>query len=55
MRDLSTGQIVYETHAAHDSLRPADAAVLSVMLDSALYGFPKATPGIRQVNVEIPR
>jgi predicted small secreted protein len=55
VREIATGRIVYETHAAHDSLLPADAQVLTVMLDSALYGFPQAPAGVRRVNVEIPR
>jgi predicted small secreted protein len=55
VRDIASGRIVYETHAAHDSLYPADTQVLTVMLDSALYGFPQAPAGIRRVNVEIPK
>ncbi|MCS4510249.1 DUF4136 domain-containing protein [Xylophilus ampelinus] len=55
VRDLSSGTVVYETHADHDSLQPADAQVLAVMFDSALHGFPHAPLGVRRVNVEIPR
>ena len=55
VRDIGTGKIVYETHAAHDSLYPADAQVLTVMMDSALFGFPQAPVGVRRVNVEIPK
>jgi len=55
VRDTASGRIVYETHAAHDSLYPADTQVLTVMLDSALYGFPNAPAGVRRVNVEIPK
>ncbi|MES2187773.1 MAG: DUF4136 domain-containing protein [Pseudomonadota bacterium] len=55
VRDLASGKVVYETHASHDDLRPADAAVVAVMFDSALFGFPKASLGIRRVNVEIPK
>jgi len=55
VRDIASGRIVYETHAAHDSLYPADTQVLTVMLDSALYGFPNAPAGVRRVNVEIPK
>jgi len=55
LRELASGRIVYETHAAHDSLYPADAQVLTVMLDSALFGFPAAPAGVRRVNVEIPK
>ncbi|WPB56482.1 DUF4136 domain-containing protein [Xylophilus sp. GOD-11R] len=55
VRDLASGRIVYETHAAHDSLYPADTQVLTVMLDSALFGFPQAPAGVRRVNVQIPK
>jgi hypothetical protein len=55
IRDLASGKVVYETHASHDDLQPADAAVVAVMFDSALFGFPKASLGIRRVNVEIPK
>ena len=55
VRDLASGAVVYETHADHDSLQPADTQVLTVMLDSALHGFPNAPLGVRRVNVEIPR
>jgi len=55
LRENASGRIVYETHAAHDSLYPADTQVLTVMLDSALFGFPNAPVGVRRVNVEIPK
>ncbi|QHI98403.1 DUF4136 domain-containing protein [Xylophilus rhododendri] len=55
VRDIASGRIVYETHAAHDSLYPADTQVLTVMMDSALFGFPQAPVGVRRVNVEIPK
>ena len=55
LRELATHKVVYETHATYDDIRPADAAVLRTMFDSALRGFPKAPPGIRRINVEIPR
>jgi hypothetical protein len=55
LRELATHKVVYETHATYDDIRPADAAVLRTMFDSALQGFPKAPPGIRRIDVEIPR
>jgi hypothetical protein len=55
MRELSTGQIVFETRAVHDGVWSDTLAVLPAMLDAALTGFPQPPPGTRRVNVEIPR
>lgn len=55
MRELSTGQVVFETRAAHDGVWSDTLAVLPAMLDAALLGFPQPPPGTRRVNVEIPR
>lgn len=54
LRDLSSGQVVYETHATSEDLQPANDAVLTVMLDAALHGFPAAPQGVRQVRVTLP-
>ena len=55
MRELSTGQVVFETRAVHDGVWSDTLAVLPAMLDAALMGFPQPPPGTRRVNVEIPR
>lgn len=55
MRDLSNGQIVFETRALHDGIWSDTLAVLPAMLDAALLGFPQPAPGPRRVNIEIPR
>ena len=55
VRELAGGKVVYETHAARDGLQPADATVVGIMLDSALYGFPKSSQGVRRVTVDIPK
>jgi hypothetical protein len=55
MRDLTTGQVVYETRAEHSGRWADNAAVLPVMFDAALRGFPAAPPGPRRVDIEIPR
>ena len=55
MRELSSNQVVFETHALHDGVWSDTLAVLPAMLDSALRGFPQPPPGTRRVNVEIPR
>lgn len=54
MRDLSNGQIVFETRALHDGIWSDTLAVLPAMLDAALLGFPQPQPGTRRVNIEIP-
>lgn len=55
MRDLSSAQVVYETHAAHDGPWTDSEAVLPAMFEAALQGFPNAPAGVRRVNIEIPR
>ena len=55
VREISGGKVVYETHASRDGLQPADATVVGIMLDSALYGFPKSSQGVRRVTLEIPK
>ncbi len=55
IRHLPTAQVVYETHAAHDGRWTDSAAVLAAMLDAALKDFPNPPPGVRRINLEIPR
>lgn len=55
MRDLSSGELVFETRAAHDGVWSDTLAVLPAMLDAALLGFPQPPPGPRRINMEIPR
>lgn len=55
MRDLPSGQVVFETRALHDGVWRDTLGVLPAMLDSALLGFPQPPAGTRRVNVDIPR
>lgn len=55
LRDLASSQLVYETHAVHDGLWSDSAAIWPVMFQAALSGFPNPPPGMRRVNIEIPR
>lgn len=55
MRDLASGQIVFESRAVHDGVWSDTLPVLAAMLDAALRGFPQPAPGTRRINVEIPR
>lgn len=54
MRDLASGQVVFETHALSDGVQSETLAVLSAMLDAALRGFPQPPAGPRRINVEVP-
>jgi len=54
LRDLASGQVVYETHAAHDGRWADSEAVLPAMFEAALRDFPRAPPGTRKINIEIP-
>lgn len=55
IRELSTGQVVYETRASHSGRWSDTGNLLPVMFDAALRGFPSAPPGPVRVNIEIPR
>lgn len=55
IRRSGNGQVVYETHAAHDGRWTDSSALWSAMFDAALQGFPVPPSGPRQVNIEVPR
>lgn len=55
MRDLSTGQVVFETRALSDSLQNNLPAVLPAMLEAALRGFPQPPAGTRRIPVDLSR
>lgn len=55
IRNLSTHQVVYESHAAHDGRWADSDAVLPAMFEAALKDFPNPPPGVRRINIEIPR
>jgi len=54
LRELPSGQVVYETSARNDGPYPASGAVLPILFDAALQGFPNPPPGVRQVRIAIP-
>ena len=54
LRDLATGQIVYETHAAQEGPWSDNAAILPAMFGAALSDFPAAPPGVRKITTEVP-
>ena len=53
MRDLATGQVVYETRAAHDSPWTDDNNIFPLMFQAALSGFPKPPSERRLVNLTL--
>ncbi len=55
MRDLATGQVVYETHASHDGPWLDPDRALGAMFDAALHGFPVPPTGQRRVDILLPR
>ncbi|MEJ8846713.1 DUF4136 domain-containing protein [Variovorax rhizosphaerae] len=53
LRDLKSGQVVYETRARNDGPYASSGVILAVMFDAALQGFPNAPPGERLVNIPL--
>lgn len=53
VRELSSNQVVYETHAGNDGPWGDNAMVLPAMFDAALQGFPAAPAGMRRVNIQL--
>lgn len=51
MRDLSTGQVVYETRAVHDGPWTDDNNILPLMFQAAVSGFPVPPTELRRVNI----
>ncbi|MBC7394360.1 MAG: hypothetical protein H7340_13600 [Variovorax sp.] len=54
LRELASGQVVYETHASNDGPYNRSAAILSVMFEAALQGFPNPPAGERRVDIALP-
>lgn len=55
LRDLPSGQVVYETRATHDGPWRDESNILPALFEAALKDFPHPPAGVRQVNIEIPR
>jgi len=53
LRDIGSNRVVYETRARNDGPYNASAAILPVMFDAALQGFPNPPQGERRVNIEL--
>jgi hypothetical protein len=55
MRDLRSGQVVYETRATHDGVWADSSPIFATLFQAALDNFPNPPAGPRRVNIEIPR
>ncbi|WP_396430838.1 DUF4136 domain-containing protein [Limnohabitans sp.] len=55
MRDLKTGQVVYETRASHDGPWRDNTTIFATLFQAALANFPNPPAGLRRVNIELPR
>ncbi|MDO5694025.1 MAG: hypothetical protein Q4G70_16355 [Pseudomonadota bacterium] len=53
MRDVSTGQIVYDTRARHDGPWHDTENVLAALFVAALEGFPQPVAAVRRVGVPL--
>lgn len=54
LRELATGQLVYETHASVDSRAPIGRDVVPALVSAALQGFPHPPAGPRTVTIDLP-
>jgi hypothetical protein len=55
LRDLQSGQVVYETRASHAGPWGDSAPIFSTLFQAALANFPNPPAGLRRVNIELPR
>jgi hypothetical protein len=55
MRDLTSGQVVYETRASHAGPWIDSVPIFATLFQAALANFPNPPPGLRRVNIELPR
>jgi hypothetical protein len=55
MRNLRSGQVVYETQATHSGPWSDSEIIFPALMSAALKDFPNPPAKTRQVNIEIPR
>jgi len=55
MRDLKSGQVVYETRASHSGPWNDSLPIFATLFQAALANFPNPPAGLRRVNIELPR
>jgi hypothetical protein len=54
LRDVTSGQVAYETSASFDGPWNDTGNLLPVLLDAALQGYPHPPSGPRKVVIELP-
>lgn len=55
IRDARSGQVVYETSAAHDGRWNSTPALWGAMVDAALSDFPAPPKGARDIPIDVAR
>lgn len=55
MRDLRSGQVVYETRASHAGPWSDSEPIFATLFQAAMANFPNPPVGMRRVNIELPR
>jgi hypothetical protein len=55
LRDLKSGQVLYETRARHDGPWSDSVTIFATLFKAALAHFPNPPAGMQRVNIEIPR
>lgn len=55
MRDLKSGQVVYETRASHTGPWRDSVPIFATLFQAALSQFPNPPTGLRRVHIELPR
>jgi hypothetical protein len=55
MRDLKSGQVVYETRASHSGPWSDSVPIFATLFQAAMANFPNPPAGQRRVNIEQPR
>ena len=55
LRDLKSGQVVYETRASQDGPWGDSVTIFATLFKAALANFPNPPAGPQRVNIEIPR
>jgi hypothetical protein len=55
MRELKSGQVVYETRASHAGPWRDSVPIFATLFQAALANFPNPPAGLRRVNIELSR
>lgn len=55
LRDLASGQVVYETRASHEGPWSDSVPIFATLFKASLANFPNPPAGPQRVNIELPR